>query len=1815
MSRMLVGSALLATALCVPAHVAAQTPNIISTIAGGGAPAGPAATVELISPSGLALDGAGNIYIGSSLGPQVLLLNSAGNVSVFAGTSFSALGANVGDGGPATSASFLQPIRVALDAAGNLYVADFGGGRIRKITPAGTITTVAGTGARCPSPTQTCGDGGPATQATFRSVETIAIDAAGNLFVSGNAERRVRRIDATTGIITTVAGNGNPCAVPTGGCGDGGPATSATLTGVRSLAFDPSGNLYIGDTDAGRIRRVDHTTQAITTYAGNGVPCLNNPPCGDNGPATSGNVNPQDITFDGAGNLFTVQGTTLREVDAATQTLTTLAGQGATAGFSGDGKPAVNATLNGAFAVRVDAAGNIYIADSGNSRIRRVDTTTGRIIRTIAGGSSGGSGGPATSATLGTPIGITVDASGNPYFADFATNFVRKININPSGNTIINIAGDGIALSSGDFNQATSARLVTNSNSSTPALDTGGNLYISDTLGDTVRKVDLVGGTIAPAVGNGIVCAAPTTPCGDGAIALQANLNGPSSVAVDGKGGILVADGNDFRVRRVDPASGAIAAFAGTGNICTAPTTPCGDGGPALQATFSNAGFMGLAVDNANNVFIADAGAVRVRRVDALTGNISTVAGNGTTCGNPTTACGDGGPATAANLNGPAAVAVDAQGDLFIADVFKIRRVDGVDGTIATIAGNGAVGYAGDAGLAPAASIGFAQGVAIDANENLYLSDQLGNRIRTVHLAPTQTVTGTFGNFASQVVNTTSAPQSVTLGNAGLDSLVIASVVSSDTTNFTTSNNCPGSRVAPGQTCAIRLTFTPVTVGPLPTTVTITTNDATNPVTVFNLQGTGAAAAQPIASPNPPTVAFAGEPVGTTSSIANVTLTNTGGANLVLSATPLALVGTNPADFAIVNTSTCTANLSMAPNATCIAQVTFKPTAAGARAATLTFTDDSGGVAGSVQSVGLTGTGNPAPPLASLDQTTLVFPSTTVNLQNLTGQTVTVSNSGGSNLVFGATPVTFTGPNAADYSFIPNGTSCTAGLSLAPISSQCVILVVFTPHAIGPSTGTMVITDNSGGTPGTTQTVALSGTGVAAIPPLATLIPAALTFATQPLNDPSVTQSITVKNNGQANLILGAAPFSITGANAAEFTSTTATTCTANLVIASNNACVVNITFTPIASGARTATLTINDNSGGSTSQQTAMLSGTGAGGTGGGITFQPSSLTFASTPLAHVIVQETGGADPNTLGFTGAFGGTAPGSSSGGTWNIAAGPWNTNYDIYELTAANQADLAAAGGYTYTATYKNLSTNTSPTFPGAPFSYGSYANFSVKGIRFDLGMHSDGQGNQVLALDPFDANSPVFTIPDLGTNPVTLTLLYNNTTQLGDAYVNGVKVITGYAGNSTAFTGENVVFGGEQANFSNVELIAGLPTAAATASVTLTNSSTAPLNFTAPAAISGPNAGDFTFAPGSTCAVGTAVPANGSCLLNLVFSPTAAGTRTATLIFSDDATPGTQTVSLNGTGAASNAPAVTLSPSSVGFPATSLNSTAAPITVTLTNSGNAPLNLGSFGIDDSQNAGDFAISTKSTCGPQSIIAAGNSCTIILTFTPSALGERTATLSISDDAAPGTQSIPLSGTGVGAGDFTITSPGTTIVLTNGQTAKFPITISPAPGSTIQVTFFAPGPVPTGTCVFYPQPNPATVTSAQTFNFLFTTNAPQPGLVAPLGTRPKSPFGPLTIRTLLAQMAIALTLLLLFWWQKFRARGFFLPRYAVLIPMLVIAAVSLTFVGCGGGGSSAPSGGNVSTPAPRGITVPGTYQIVISASSGTATRSTTVTVQIN
>ena len=846
---------------------------------------------------------------------------------------------------------------------------------------------------------------------------------------------------------------------------------------------------------------------------------------------------------------------------------------------------------------------------------------------------------------------------------------------------------------------------------------------------------------------------------GDGAIALQANFNGPASVALDASGGLLISDGNDFRVRRVDPASGNIAAYAGTGAICN-PATTCGDGGTALQATFSGAGFLGLAV-NGTTTYIADAGAARVRAVNA-NGIIATVAGNGTPCANPATACGDGGAATAANLNFPSAVAVDGNGNLFIADLYKVRRVDAVDGTIATVAGNGTLAYTGDGGPSVQAGIGVSQGVAVDSNENLYLSDQFGNRIRVVALAEVQTVTGAFNNFGNQAVGTSSTPQSITLGNTGLNSLVISSVVLSDLVNFTTSNNCPGQQVAPGQTCAISVTFTPTVAGSVTAMLTLTTNDSANPSTVFMLQGTGTLAPASIAA--------------------------TGG----------------------------------------------------------------------------------------------------------TPQSATVNTAFAARLAVTVTDVTG-----------------------APVPG---VVVTFTAPVTGP-----------GGT-----------------------------FA-------------------------GGVNTATTGANGVA----TSAVITANATV-----------------GAFTVSATVPG------VDSSANFSLTNTAATGGGISFSGTTLNFGTEPLADVIIQDQGGTDPNTLGFTGAFGGTAPGSSSNGMWDIPSGPWNTNYDQYNLTAANLTDLTAATGYIFTATFNDLSTNTSPTFPGAPYSYGEYANVGVNNLRYDLGILSDGNGGQLNVINPFDGTSPTSDIPGLGTNPVTLTVVFNNSTQLANSYVNGVQVITSYAGDSTTFTCNCLVFGGELGDFSNVELVSGLPNPNAILPLTVTNSGSAPLTFSVPATITGTNAGDFTFAPGSTCAFGTPLALGDSCVVNILFLPTGTGVRTATLTFFDNATPNSQTITLTGVGQAAAAPANITATGGTPQSTTVNTPFAAPLAVTVTDVTGAPVPgvVVTFAAPTTGASGTFAggVNTATTGAngvANSAVFTANATVGTFTVTATVAGvDSSATFSLTNTAA-------------------------------------------------------------------------------------------------------------------------------------------------------------------------------------------------------------------
>ena len=335
-----------------------------------------------------------------------------GTISTVAGTGEPGFG---GDGGPATSALLLDPKRVAVDGPENLFIADTRNNRVRRVDAlTGIITTVAGSG-RAGSG----GDGGPATSASLFEPEGMAVDAAGNLFIA-DTDNGIRRVDAETGFITTVAGNGEY-----GYSGDGGPATRAMLMLAVGVALDSAGNLFFSDLDNHRVRRVDARTGIITTVAGTGRSGFTP----DGAPAAEAMLDgPHGLGVDSGGNLFIAEfgNHRVRKVEAATGLMITVAGTGEQ-GFGGDGGPAAEARLASPMGIAVDGPGNLFIADWANDRIRSVDAETG-VITTVAGGGQDFSGeGPADSVALSGPSGVAVDANGNLFIAVWGNNRVSVV--------------------------------------------------------------------------------------------------------------------------------------------------------------------------------------------------------------------------------------------------------------------------------------------------------------------------------------------------------------------------------------------------------------------------------------------------------------------------------------------------------------------------------------------------------------------------------------------------------------------------------------------------------------------------------------------------------------------------------------------------------------------------------------------------------------------------------------------------------------------------------------------------------------------------------------------------------------------------------------------------------------------------------------------------------------------------------------------------------------------------------------------------------------------------------------------------------------------------------------------------------------------------------------------------------------------------------------------------------------------------------------------------------------------------------------------
>jgi uncharacterized protein (TIGR03437 family) len=652
-----------------------------------------------------------------------------------------------GDGGQAAAARLSRAIRLAFDGAGNLYFTDSDNNTIRKVTPAGIVSVIAGQ----PGQRDFTGDGGPATAAKLSFPIAIVFDGAGNLYFNDNGNVRIRKITASTGVISTIAGNGM-----TGFSGDNGPATEARLNAPQGIAVDKDGNVYIADAGNNRVRKVNATDGKISTIAGTGIAGNT----GDNGPATEAQLNqPLDVAIDKDGNAIICDGGNhrIRRLTVADGKIGALAGAGPSSGFSGDSGPALEARLNSPVGAIYDAAGNLFFSDRFNQRIRRVAAGT-NIITTIAGNGEQGFNGDGLNATgsrLFFPSGLALDPAGSLYIGDRDNRRIRKLiprSLNDAAPPTIAITSPTTAgtltTSNGAINLSGTAAdnvvvaFVRWSN------DRGGSGLALGTTAWSVPVVPLQTGlnkltvTAWDASGNAASAALAIDfnppqfianfageggpgDTGDGGPATGARLS-PIGLAF-ANGTLFVADDESHRVRRIN-AAGIISPFAGTGALGSS-----GDGGPALNASMNRPN--DLVVDAAGNVYIADTENHRVRRV-APDGRITTYAGTGVPDYN-----GDNIPATQAQLAGPTGLALDAAGNLYIADSDnrRVRKVTASTGIITTVAGNGLVGFGGDGGPATQAQFQLPFGLAIDRNGVLYVLDRVDHRIRRV--APDGTIT------------------------------------------------------------------------------------------------------------------------------------------------------------------------------------------------------------------------------------------------------------------------------------------------------------------------------------------------------------------------------------------------------------------------------------------------------------------------------------------------------------------------------------------------------------------------------------------------------------------------------------------------------------------------------------------------------------------------------------------------------------------------------------------------------------------------------------------------------------------------------------------------------------------------------------------------------------------------------------------------------------------------------------------------------------------------------------------------------------------
>jgi sugar lactone lactonase YvrE len=1228
--------------------------SVITTVAGTGAfgfagDGGRATSARLNSPYGVAWDRSRNVvYVSDTLNHRVRAVAPDGTMTTVAGTGTPGYSAKET---VAAKAQLNQPRGLATDPNGRLYIADAYNNVVRRYDPAdGSIVTVAGDG------TAGFSDGVQATVARLKQPASLAIDARGNLYIADTGNNVIREVGSDN-VMVTVAGGGTSSA-------DAIDATEASLVAPFGVAARDDGDVLIADTGHNQVRVLDRGpgddgSRRIRWLAGNGTPsfALDNPARDEfrppevhlAGPSavlsrqspTNPNLterfildtfnhsvrwmktqspistlvgvgqpgppdrvlaktavakipaflsHPMGMALDKTGDNLYIADTfnnVVRKVDLTLFTITTVAGDGR-AGFIDDVK-ATEGRLSYPTGVAIDSGGNLFIADAYNGRIRIVDSQTQKISTYAGTGKLGflGDGLDADQADFYFPYGVTVDGASPPnlYVTDSFNHRVRRIT---NKHLVDTVAGDGLA----DFSDGDATGSHLNRPWSSAVDDS--NLYIADFLNDRVRRVD---SNQKMTTMTGISSAGLK---GDSGLAEQAEISGPRGLSVFGRGGaLLVADSFNDRVRWL----GVTQARVPKTEIHFSPTNLAGQS-PVETVTVSSAGAgllvigsVGMASDTGGDFYFDRAAdrcsqqrlepgtscsfsvAFQPRSPGVRTGNL--VISNDAIGGTRVISLTGKATAPVARLDRSTMHFSQAAGSASQAQAVVLsNRGDGplkitsiaVDGSDFSQSNNCPGSLLPEATctitislkeIASGSRTGTLRitddsaGNPLPSGSRTRVLSDVSGTVQTVQLtgglsSPSVTLTPSTLTF-SQNLGGSSLAQGINLTNSGDAPLNISQIRAAG--DFVQTNNCPAA-LAPNASCVVSVSFTPTTTGERDGYLVLA-DDATDSPQKLALAGVGTL---PSANLGPAQLSFV-QNVGVTSKPQTVVLGNSGDGPLTIN--NITVTG----DYAQSNNCP----RSIAPRQTCSINITFIPAGTGTRNGSLTVSDDSQSIGGNQQTVQLNGVGHQ--PAVSLNQTVL-SPSANSG-QTAAPDTIQVTNTGDGVLTIRS--VELSGGAAADYQ--PLQTDCVT--SLAP-GATCSVTLRFHPSATGVRLASLVIRDDA---PGGAQTITLRGVGTS---PNAVLSTGSLNFGASPVGAPSLPQSLILVNSGNGPLTISG----ISSTNEAEF-SVSYNCPTDPSQLGSAGSCMIRITFTPRGLGLRTGTIRIQDDSR-SGPVQTILLSGTG---------------------------------------------------------------------------------------------------------------------------------------------------------------------------------------------------------------------------------------------------------------------------------------------------------------------------------------------------------------------------------------------------------------------------------------------------------------------------------------------------------------------------------------------------------------------------------------------------------------------------------------------